>query len=633
MQVKKRHIPQALDAAFTFYQQGAVAQAGDVLRSILKADRRQAESLHLLGFIEGQSGCLVEAEQLLQRAVKAAPDIPDYHNSLGVVLRKLGRLRDAERSYQRCLKLQPDHLECLDNLGTLLRHDNRPQDAERYCRRAYTLRSSDKKLQANLAGALAEQGRFEEPVRLFMQVLESPDRNLKQHALASLMKLAITVCDFTWYHQLHQQMLDTVDANYSLNSYLLLLSYLDEMSNDKIAEIHRELTPRLTKRPLAEEYKHPGCTSDKKPLRIGYISPDLVVSSVGFLLEPIVCGHDAHQITTIVYDVHTGSEKELVSIREACGLWHDCRSLSDEVLVSLIRQDAIDILVDLSGHNQGNRLAVFAARCAPVQVTWLGYWNTTGMPQMDWLISDTISTPKGEERFFTERIWRMPYFRYAVRLKSFCSPEPTMRTAGEVTFVSYNNPGKLTPKVLAAWAEILRQLPGSVLLVRWKSLVSEEQRHAFRDRFTLAGGNEAQLKVLDALVHDELMESYASVDIMLDSFPFSGGITSLDALTMGVPVITLASDRMAGRQTKAFLKHSGQLGLVAETYEEYIRIAVDLANAPERLYRLRQTLRNDLETSPLCDVRQFVTDLEEAYRGMWQDYCVKSKSACCGSTV
>lgn len=626
MHIKKRHIPEALEQAALLFEQGKLQQAGAILAAIVKADPRQAEALHLLGLLKLKQGVATEAELLLCRAVRLAPDVAELHNSLGVALRKQDKLAEAERSYRRCLKLAPDHVEALDNLGTLLRHRNQPEEAVALCRRAVRLRPDDPRLLANLAGALYEQGRIVEARKQYERAMAaSPSGRTLLSSLGGLIECAQAIGDGEQCCRLGLQMYVTTGSAADLSAYLMRLNYLPSVSAQELAKEHRRhMTERYGDEARDLNRFMGRKTSLDRPLRIGYLSPDLIEHPVGVLLEPIVARHDRRQVSSVLYDHHMFDCPPKTGLKDACDIWRDCRTMPDEQLARLIQEDEIDILVDLAGHTGGNRLSVLARRVAPVQVSWLGYFNTTGLPAMDWLLADPYSILPGEEEHYTERIWRLPQYRFALQPQQNGADQAqaTVRDpAAGAVFVSNNNLLKITPQVLEAWAAILRELPAAVLVVRWKTLVAEETRTAFAERFATAGGNPAQLRVLPPLQVDQLLASYADTDIMLDSFPFSGGITSLDALSSGVPVVALAGDRMAGRQTQAFLELIGHPELVAHTVDDYVRIAVDLASDPARLVQLRNSLRDDLAGSPLCDVGQFTRELETAYRGMWEDWC------------
>lgn len=626
MHIKKRQIPDALEEAALLFQQGALQQARTILQAILKADHRQPAALHLLGLTEARQNNLSEAEALLVRAVKEAPQEAEFHNSLGVVLRKQDKIKAAERCYQRCLKLMPGHLEALDNLATLLRHDKRAQEAEQYARKALAALPDNPRLAANLAGALVEQGRLAEPRQLFERVMQqTSDPKILGMAIAGMLEIAHLEGDAEAFVPLYRLGAERVNPDFEDSAYLARLNYVPSWSQQQIAEEHKRCMARLC--PTADSVQTMTCSDDdavKRPLRIGYLSPDFVNHPVGWLLEPVVQCHDPAVVETVLYDVHGGDYPPRPGLQAACTLWRDCRGMSDSRLAELIAADSIDILVELAGHTADNRLAMLARRVAPVQVSWLGYFNTTGVPAIDWLIADPYSVPADEESGYSERVWRLPGFRLPYISKKCPLVEAESQSVGleniPVRFVSNNNIIKIGPQVLAAWVAILAQLPGATLTVRWKTFISQEVRELFRTRFVQAGGNPQQLELQEPLPHDELLASYRQADIMLDSFPFGGGGTSIDALSMGVPVVTMAGDRMAGRQTQALLELSGHAGLVATTISEYVAIAVALAGDRERLCRLRERLPEDLQQSPQADPVRFTRNLEEAYLAIWQHH-------------
>ncbi|NJD37873.1 MAG: tetratricopeptide repeat protein [Geobacter sp.] len=625
MHIKKRHIPEALEEAVLLFQQGVLQQAGAVLTGILKADPRQAEALHLLGLLALKQGKPAEAESWLVRAVKLAPQVAEFHNSLGVALRKQDKLGEAERSYRRCLKLTPDHIEALDNLGTLLRHRNMPEEAEQYCRRAVALQSDNAKMLANLAGALYEQGLAKESKQFFEQALsKEADKGTLKVIVAGLIDIACATGEMEECRKLHLLGFDKIHPFHEVCAYLMRLNYLSTVDSATLFKEHSRRISALIPYYPPNRMRSVDRAEMSKKLKIGYLSPDLVDHPVGWLLEPIISLSDRERFTTILYDVHMRDYPPKDGLRRACDVWRDCRCLSNEQLTELIIQDDLDILIDLAGHTGGNRFPVLIGRLAPLQVSWLGYFNTTGLPTMDWLLADPFSVLPDEEQYYTERIWRLPHYRFAVQPKEIKAelPSDSPKDPGHrFVFVSCNNLAKITLQVLEVWAAILQQLPEAILLVRWKTLVTDGAKAIFSERFIAAGGSSAQLRIESPLVHEQLLASYHETDLMLDTFPFSGGVTSLDALFAGVPVVTMAGDRMAGRQTQAFLELSGHPELVAHSIDEYIAIAVDLAKDSERIAQLRTTLRDDLLRSPLCDVKQFTKDLEAAYRAMWEGRC------------
>ncbi|MBF0159205.1 MAG: hypothetical protein HQL58_06740, partial [Magnetococcales bacterium] len=306
-------------------------------------------------------------------------------------------------------------------------------------------------------------------------------------------------------------------------------------------------------------------------------------------------------------------------------LWRQVAWLSDDKLEEQIRSDQIDILVDLSGYTAYNRLSVFARKPAPIQVTWAGWVGTTGMRAMDWLIADRfhVVADAGEEDWYTEKIFYMPHSYVAYQLADHTPNFSSLpyRRNGYITFGCYNNVSKLNPATIAAWGRILTALPTSRLLLRSKRLTDPGVHHHFLTLLQQYGVAPQRVQLLGELEHLALMTSYSEIDIALDTWPYSGGVTTLEALWMGVPVITRTGHTFAGRHTTSYLNMIGHGHLVTDSMEHYIQRAVDLGSHPDQIETLRHCLRADIKKSPLLRHADFARALEEGYRMMWREFC------------
>ena len=355
------------------------------------------------------------------------------------------------------------------------------------------------------------------------------------------------------------------------------------------------------------------------PLRIGYVSADLCQHTVGLFVKDIFQVHKspsggvgANPVCVFAYS--SGSVSDWVSdaIRAAC-TWRDVSGLDDAALATLIRQDQIDVLIDLSGHTAGSRLTVFAHRPAPVQVAWLGYFATTGLSYIDAVLLDEWHAPAGTQAQFAERIVQLPGGRMCYQPVPWApavAPAPCLQT-GYITFGSFNNTGKLNAGVFDVWSQVLAAVPLSRLVLKWRSLADETLCDSIRAAFADRGIDPSRIELRPASFHADVLLQYADIDIALDPFPFTGGMTSCESLWMGVPVITWPQSRVVSRQTFALLNQIGLPELAAKDAEDYVRVAVELANNSQRLMHLRQTLRQRMQASPLCDVAGFTQNLEE----------------------
>lgn len=349
-----------------------------------------------------------------------------------------------------------------------------------------------------------------------------------------------------------------------------------------------------------------------RPLRIGYVSADLCQHTVGLFVKDVLKAHDRSQVQVFVYSSGTVKDWVTDEVRTAC-TFRDVSTLDDAALVAQIRNDGIDVLVDLSGHTAGSRLTAFAHRPAPIMASWLGYFATTGLPCMDAVLLDEWHAPEGTEAQFIEPILRLPS-RFCYQPVPWAPEEvttPPFERTGRITFGCFNNTAKLNDGVFNAWAQILAQAPDSRLILKWRTfnddVYCQKVTQAFADRGIAA----ERIELRGPSFHADLLKEYADIDIALDPFPFTGGLTSCEALWMGVPVVTWPQSRVVSRQTHAFLHQIDLPDLSARDADDYVRIATELASDRERLAELRASLREKMHASPLMDVTRFIRQLED----------------------
>jgi predicted O-linked N-acetylglucosamine transferase (SPINDLY family) len=373
---------------------------------------------------------------------------------------------------------------------------------------------------------------------------------------------------------------------------------------------------------------HGNDRSPDRPLRVGYVSPDLKQHAVGFFLEPILEHHDRNQFHIYCYSGVVTPDRVTQRMQAFGHTWRSIVGVRDEQVAEMIRADGIDILVDLSGHTSGTRLLIFARKPAPVQVAFLGYLNTTGMPTVDYRVTDAWADPPGmTDPFYSERIVRLPRCGWAFHPFEEAPDVADAPAAknGYITFGSFNKLSKLSPPLIATWAELMKQVPTSRLLLKWSSLADASTRQRFHSLFAAHGISSDRIELAGATASmSDHLASYGRIDLALDTFPYNGATTTCDALWMGVPVVTLAGDTHAGRIGVSLLTAIGLPELIAPSPDQYVQIATDLANDPTRLSHLRQTMRPRVINSPLQDPLTLTRALEAAYRQMWHDWCISS---------
>jgi protein O-GlcNAc transferase len=366
---------------------------------------------------------------------------------------------------------------------------------------------------------------------------------------------------------------------------------------------------------------------ENRPLRIGYVSADFCQHTVGLFVKGILAAHDSDQVTVFAYSAGQVKDWVTQAIRKVCQ-FRDVATLNDADLAALIKQDEIDLLVDLSGHTAGSRLTVFAYRPAPVQVSWLGYFATTGLSCMDAVLLDKWHAPEGSEAQFVEPIISLPTGRFCFQpvpwAPATVAPPPYLKS-GHVTFGCFNNTAKINAEVYDVWARILVAIPNATLILKWRTFADDLLCQTVRDCFAQRGVAPERVELRGASFHVDVLREYADIDIALDPFPFTGGLTSCEALWMGVPVVTWPQSRVVSRQTFALLSAIGLPELVAGNADDYVCIAVALAKDRKRLASLRSGMRKRMLASQLMDVNGFTHQLEQCLIDLYQNVAAREK--------
>lgn len=417
------------------------------------------------------------------------------------------------------------------------------------------------------------------------------------------------------------------DAAQAYSGYLFLLILLGEeplalrSAHCRWAGINAE--------PLrAQAAAHANAPDPQRRLRIGYVSADLREHAASNFVEPIFAAHDRGQFEVYCYSGTQQTDAVTARLQGLAAHWRELRWHGDEAVAALVREDAIDILVDLSGHTNGNRLGVFARKPAPVQITYLGYPATTGMSAMDYRVTDALLDPPGAaDAYYVERLLRLPHSLWCFRPPA-SMPEPGALPAqrpGAVTFGSLNSMLKLTPPLIALWSRLLLSLPQARLILA--TIAPGEARERIAAEFARHGVPAAALSFRAPLPREQFWGLYREIDIALDSHPCNGGATSCEALWSGVPVISLAGRLFQSRAGLSLLSAIGLPELVAQSEADFLELARALAQDRGRLSRLRQELRQRMRASPLMDERGFARDLEALYREAWRHWCAQVRHA------
>ncbi|GAB6041455.1 tetratricopeptide repeat protein [Endothiovibrio diazotrophicus] len=566
---------------------GQLEAAETALRRALELQPDQLEALNNLANLLHKRGRMEEAQRHYRRALERRPDYAEAHSNLGNLLRDLGLYAEAEAACRRAIEVRPDYAEAHNNLGTALRGLGRAEQAEAAFRRAITLAPQQARLHDNLGGALLDQGRWPEAEAAYREALRLAPDDLEAHS----------------------DLLFCLDGS------------ARSTPQERLAEARRYGEKVAAK---ARPYTGwEGTREGGRPLRVGFVSGDLRSHPVGHFLEGILPHLSGGRLTLFAYPTRHHEDALTRRIRPRFTGWRPLQGLPDPTAARLIHDDAVDLLIDLSGHTADNRLPLFAWKPAPIQLSWLGYTATTGVAAIDYYLTDPLRVPRGCEARYTEQVWRLPETRVC-----FTPPATPLAVArapvldnGHLTFGCFQALAKLGDPVLRTWSEILRAVPTARLRIQNRQLADPTLAARLRERLEHHGIPPARVTLHPAVGRDAYLEAHREVDLILDTFPYPGGTTTCEALWMGVPTLTLAGDTETSRNGASQLACAGLEAWVARSEEEYVEKAVAAAGEAAGLAALRSELRGQVAASPLFDAPRFARHFERALREMWNHYC------------
>jgi protein O-GlcNAc transferase len=561
-------------------------------------------------------------------ALKLDPSYAGAHFNLGNTCARLGRLDAAQAAYIQAIALNSNFADAEVALGAVLDDQGQFEKACVHYRRAIAIQPQYAQAHCNLGKSLKELGQFEAAVVSYQRAVEIDPTYAEGHSnLGGVLKdLGRLQEAQACYHRALELKPDFPDAHSNL---LFLLNYGDDEPASPQLSQAQQYGEQVARRTI-QYTRWNQSAAPERCLRVGFVSGDFRDHPVSYFFESVlgalVKGAGA-RMQCVAYCNHVQNDQVTQRLRPLFHSWHLTTGLSDSVLAQRLHEDAIDILIDLSGHTAHNRLPVFAAKPAPVQVSWLGYFGTTGVAAIDYLIADPWTLPPSEECNFTEKIWRLPETRLCFTPPIFSvelTPPPVLRTAC-LTFGCFNNLSKMTGQVVALWARVLAAVPDSRLFLKSPQLKEASVQRYVRETFA-AHGIEPERLILEGLSsRAEYLGCYQRVDIALDPFPYTGGTTTVEALWMGVPVLTLQGERFLSRQGVGLLMNAGLPEWIASNPEDYVLRAARHAGDLQALARLRGVLRQQVLASPIFNATDFAHHFEAALRGMWHVWCAQQQ--------
>lgn len=573
-----------------------------------------------------------EAVNCFHRAITLRSDYPEAHYNLGVALRNNGDLNGAIASYQRALEIKPDFTDALNNLAAVFTSQDHLDKAIGCYQRILALNPNDVGVIGHMAAAYTKMDRLNDAIAAYQRALEIEPSNT-----GALTNLGVTLMKagrldeaIVCLRQVLQYQPDSGPDAYAAHRALLVaLLYHPSCSPEQLFDEHRRFETTHALPLYARQQEHTNAPDPKRRLRLGYLSSDFHVHPVAYSMIPLLESANRRHFEIFLYAEVKSSDRITEHLESLADHWRPTIGLNDEAVAEMIRQDGIDIFVCLAGRFNQNRPLVCAYKPAPVQVSYHD-GTTSGLSAMDYFITDIIMNPKNTPERFTERLVRLPTFHLHPHL-TFAPAISALpaQSSGYITFGSFNNPSKITPMVIALWSRVLKSIEGSRLLLKYmNSYADGDLRRRILEQFTQhdIGADRVLLEAQYNSRADHLAW-YERVDIALDPFPFNGSTTTFEALWMGVPVIALLGQTMVSRWSGSMATRVGHPEFVAQTEEEYVECAKQLASDIPKLAALRSNLRDQVANSPVCDARARSRQLERAYRYMWRKWSASKTSS------
>ncbi len=641
-----------------YRERRALEKARGIFRRLVELRPENVGILNMAAVVLREMGHHQEGLALIGKALQIDPNATESCNNLGLAHMELKHTEQAIHWFRRLLQLDPNSVAGLSNLGLTLQERGQLEEALALHMKAATLEKHNHKIFYNIASVRSDLGQVDEAIealeqavkidpsyepawtnmgnqlkirgnmeaakRAYLKALELENEPFK--VLNNLGNLYMQMGQFKASIPYFRRALALDPTHNAIHSNLIFA--LDHNPDAPLEELISERR-NWQKQHAAPLNPTPAQAFANDPdqdriLRIGYVSADFRGHSAASTFGANILHYDRQQFEVFCYSNNAIVDPMTLRLKEAATDWRQIHKLDDEKLHKLILRDRIDILVDLSGHSKGNRLPLFARRAAPIQVTGWGYNTGTGLKSIDYGFNDPVTLPASQRHGFSEEIIDLPYQLHFQPIITFpeIHPLPAYQN-GYITFGSFNRSEKYNPEILSLWAEVLKAVPKSRLLLKLHKKNLDDLALWLRQQIENSGIDPARLQILGWTPQPEHLRAFNLLDIALDPFPHGGGITSMEAMRMGIPVITRLSDYIASRGTAACWKVLGDPSWIAESKEKYIEIACQKSADLEGLAELRSTLRERFDASPLGNHQLYVSEVERAYRWMWKRWLSK----------
>ncbi len=613
------HLESQSNLGLVLHHQGKYEEAINWFRKVILIAPQNPQSYINLGNSQQEIGLVDAAIASFHKALFLDPGASGAYFNLGNALGKKGEPAQAIVAYQKAISLNANDPNAYVNLSNVLLENDQVSQSIVAVRRAIVLKPDLAEAHNSLGNAIQQQGDMQAAADSYHRALElRPHYSAAANNLANALKEMGNAPEALKYYD---QALSVEPNNADMHSNRIYCMHFDPAFNTPAicAELSRWNQRHAA--PLANFIQpHRNARDPERRLRIGYVSPDFREHVVGWNLLPLLRCHDQNQIEIYCYSRLLRPDAMTAKLQSTANVWRDMAGVSTARAADVIRQDEIDILVDLSLHSANPALQLFGHKPAPIAVTYLGYCGSTGLNAIDYRFSDPYLDPPQMDHFYSEKTLRLPHTYWCYQ-PGGDTPEPgplPHLANGYITFGCLNNFAKVSQSARTLWSEILASMPNSHLILHAQQ---GSHRQQLLDQFAAQGISPSRIQFVGKTKFPEYISTYQQIDVALDPFPYGGGITTCDGLWMGVPLITLDGKTAVGRGGKSILGNLGLEEFVARSPEQYLEMAKNLAANPKHLVSLRGGLREKMRSSPLMNASQFAKDVEAAYRRMWRDWC------------
>jgi predicted O-linked N-acetylglucosamine transferase (SPINDLY family) len=640
----------------TEFQSGRPEEAERLLRQALSIDPRSAAALSNRGVVLHELKRFDEALACYDTAIAVQPDCAEAISNGANALAQLERFEEAVERYEKALAVRPAYAEACSNRANALFHLRRYDEALASCDKALALKPND-------ADALTNRGNALTALRRYDEALANYDRSLAlnprlstawvgrgnallpldrhgdalvayQNALAAQPDNINALTQLAQLHSRHGRVEEAIscydralaikpDFADAISNKIFTLDFASDVGVEE-QQAARKYWWRQVGAKLADRsrFVHRNDPDPARRLVLGYVSADFRRHSAAAAFRPVLQNHDRTQFEIVCYSCSLAQDERTDEFRRIADRWVDAAQLSDQTLAERVLSDKIDILIDLSGHSAGNRLGAFARKPAPVQVTAWGHATGTGLATIDYLFGDPVTIPSDVRPFFTEKLYDLPCIITTEPPPAALRPsDPPLLAKGHVTFGVFNRMSKISDEAVAVWSDILHRVPAARLLMKDGALDDETVRSGLSERFAARGVSPDRIDFLGFTPREQHLAAFSKVDICLDPFPQNGGVSTWEALHMGVPVVAKLGDVPVSRLSGAILTSIEMADWVAGSADEYAAIAAARASSPNLLRQLRHALPATIANSASGNGVLYTRAVEQAYRAMWRDYC------------